>query len=136
MSVIYLQSSNGKFLIFCSMDWFRFQKTLAIGPSWIPRYQDFWDKSLGWFLWFQFKVLNIGCSYEWATKPKILYYKQTMWGCHSSCHRLQEPHTVWQNKWQFDVFSSFLKYVTSSRAIGCLDNLCLCLVCSIEAGIC
>ena len=24
-------------------------------PFWIPRYQDFWDKSLGWFLGFQSK---------------------------------------------------------------------------------
>ena len=50
MSFIYLHFSNCKFLTFCSIDWFRFQKPLAIGPFWIPRYQDFWDKSLGWFL--------------------------------------------------------------------------------------
>ena len=42
------------FDFFSSMDWFRFQKPLAIGTFWIPRYQDFWDKSLGWFLGFQF----------------------------------------------------------------------------------
>ena len=50
ISCIYQHFSNCKFLTFCSIDWFRFQKPLAIGPFWIPRYQDFWDKSLGWFL--------------------------------------------------------------------------------------
>ena len=29
---------------FCSIDWFRFQKPLAIDPFRIPRCQDFWDK--------------------------------------------------------------------------------------------
>ena len=32
ISFIYLHFSHCKFLIFCSMDWFRFQKTLAKGP--------------------------------------------------------------------------------------------------------
>ena len=42
------------------MDWFWFQKPLAIDPFRIPRYQDFWDKSLGGFLGFQYRVnLNI-----------------------------------------------------------------------------
>ena len=53
MSFIYLNISNCKFLSFCSMDLFRFQKPLAISPLRIPRCQDFWDKSLGWFLGFQ-----------------------------------------------------------------------------------
>ena len=43
--------------IFCSMDWFRFQKPLAIGPFQIPRYQDFWDKSLGGSLDFNLHAL-------------------------------------------------------------------------------
>ena len=55
MSFIYLHFSNCKFLTFCSIDWFRFQKPLAIGPFRIPRCQEFWDKSFGWFLGFQFK---------------------------------------------------------------------------------
>ena len=54
MSFIYLHFSNFKFLTFCSIDWFRFQKPFAIGPFRIPRCQDFWDKSLVWFLGFQF----------------------------------------------------------------------------------
>ena len=49
MSFIYLHFSNCKFLTFCSIDWFRFQKPLAIGPFRIPRCQDLLDKSLGWF---------------------------------------------------------------------------------------
>ena len=53
MSFIYLHFSYRTFLTFCSIDWFRFQKPLAIGPFRIPRCQDFWDKSLGWFLGFQ-----------------------------------------------------------------------------------
>ena len=56
MSGIYLHFSNCKFLIFCEMDCFRFQKPLAIGPVWIPRYQDFWDKIWGLFLEFQYNV--------------------------------------------------------------------------------
>ena len=47
MSFIYLHFSNCKFLTFCSTDWFRFQKPLAIGPFRLPRYQDSWDKNLG-----------------------------------------------------------------------------------------
>ena len=54
MSVIYLHFSYWKFFIFCLMDWFRFQKPLAISPFRILRYQDFWDKILGWFLGFQY----------------------------------------------------------------------------------
>ena len=38
MSFIYLHFSNCKFLIFCSMDWFRFQKPFAISPFRIPRF--------------------------------------------------------------------------------------------------
>ena len=53
MSFIYLHFSNCKFLAFCSIDWFSFQKALAIGPFRIRRCQDFWDKSLVWFLGFQ-----------------------------------------------------------------------------------
>ena len=53
-SFIYLHFSKCKFLIFCSIDWFRFQKPLAIDPYGIPRQQDFWGKTLGWFLGFQF----------------------------------------------------------------------------------
>ena len=56
--LIYLHFSNFKFWIFCSMDWFRFQKPFAIDPFWIPRYQYFWDKSLGWFLGFQFSQIG------------------------------------------------------------------------------
>jgi hypothetical protein len=59
MSFIYLHFSNSKFLTFCSIDWFRFQKPLAISPFRIPRCQDFWDKSLGWFLGFQFKLVKL-----------------------------------------------------------------------------
>ena len=55
MSFIYLHFSNFKFLTFCSIDWFRFQKPFAIGPFRIPRCQDFWDKSLVWFLGFQYR---------------------------------------------------------------------------------
>ena len=57
ISFIYLHFSNCKFLTFCSIDWFRFQKPFAIGPFRILRCQDFWDTSLVWFLGFQFKDL-------------------------------------------------------------------------------
>ena len=53
-----IHSSNCMFLPFCSIDWFRFQKPLAIGPIRIPRYQDFWDESLGWFLGFRYRWLQ------------------------------------------------------------------------------
>ena len=53
---LYLHFSNCKFLTLCSIDWFRFPNPLAIGPFWIPRCHDFWDKSLGWFLGFQFNL--------------------------------------------------------------------------------
>ena len=56
MSVIYLHFSDCKFLIICSRNWFRFQKPLAIGQFRITRYQDFWDKRVGWFLGFQARV--------------------------------------------------------------------------------
>ena len=58
MSFIYLHFPNCKLLTCCSIDGLRFQKPLAIGPFWIPRYQDFWDKSLGWFLGFQIRSMN------------------------------------------------------------------------------
>ena len=38
MSVIYLHFSNCKFLIFCSMDWFRYQKPIAIDQFRNPRF--------------------------------------------------------------------------------------------------
>ena len=57
LSFIYLHFSNCKFLTFCSIDWLGFQKPLAIGPFWIPRCQDFWDKSLGCFLGSQYTPL-------------------------------------------------------------------------------
>ena len=58
MSFINIHFSNCKFLPFSSIDWFRFQKTLAIGPFRIPRYLDFWDKNLGWFLGFQSRLIS------------------------------------------------------------------------------
>ena len=58
MSFIYLNFSNYKFLTFCSIDWFWFQKSFAIGPFRIWRCQDFGDKSLGWFLGFQYMAPN------------------------------------------------------------------------------
>ena len=36
------------------------KKPLAIGPFRIPKYQDFWDKNLGWFLGFQYKLSHTG----------------------------------------------------------------------------
>ena len=54
MSVIYLHFSNGKFMIFCSMDWFRFKKNPCKRPityTKIPRFLE--KKRLGWFLGFQ-----------------------------------------------------------------------------------
>ena len=58
MFFIYIDFSNFKFLNFWSIDWFRFQKALAIGPFRIRRCQDLWDKSFGWFLGFQYSGLN------------------------------------------------------------------------------
>ena len=62
MSFIYQHFSNCKFLTFCLIDLFRFQKHLAIGPFRIQRWQDFWDKSLGWFLGFQFNCCCVLCA--------------------------------------------------------------------------
>ena len=45
---------------FCSIEWFRFQKPLAIGPFLIQRYQDFWDKILGGSLDFNLRGLGGG----------------------------------------------------------------------------
>ena len=76
MSLIYLHFSNCKFLTFWSIDWFRFQKPLAIGPFWIPRCQDFWDKSLGWFLGFQFIYLWLnGTLCAGITRPECRRFK-------------------------------------------------------------
>ena len=59
LCLLNIHFSNCKFLPFCSIDWLRFQKTLAIGPFRIQRYQDLWDKRLGWFLGFQYKQNKI-----------------------------------------------------------------------------
>ena len=70
MSFIYLHFYNCKFLTFCSIDWFRLQKPLATGPFQIPRYQDFWDKSLGWFLGFQCTARSAAFSRK-GTAPLV-----------------------------------------------------------------
>ena len=59
MSFICPHFSNCKFFTFCSIDWFSFQKSLAIGPFRIRRCQDCWDKSLGWFLGLQCTVYRL-----------------------------------------------------------------------------
>ena len=57
------------FLILCIMDWFRLQKSNAIGPFQEPRYQDFWDKRLGRFLLFQYRL-----CYHFSLKASKLHY--------------------------------------------------------------
>ena len=86
MSFIYLHFSNCKFLTFCSIDWFRFQKPLAIGPFRIPRCQDFWDKSLGWFLGFQsiLRCPTIFCVYFHNTIWETTWYHQQQHQQHHS----------------------------------------------------
>ena len=67
----------------CTRDnvWFRIQKPIAIGQFRITRYQDFWDKSLGWFLGFQYNVLHyqnpsyIGVAAKARAAVTYLYYE-------------------------------------------------------------
>ena len=110
--VIYLHFSNCKFLIFCSMDWFRFQKPIAIGPFRIPRYQDFGDKSLVWFLGFQSNrfqgilSFNVFCMLRFTSPQKfelqMCEFLQTI----NVCTALRN-----QKKWKIFRFSKDVKQI-------------------------
>ena len=70
------------FLIFFSVDWFRFQKTLANGPFRTPRYQDFWDKSLWWFLGSQFTFIQLQSPF---CTPQLLFSHQSQCCLSATC---------------------------------------------------
>ena len=96
MSSIHLHFSNCKFIFtFCLINWFKFQKPLAFGPFRIPRYPDFLDKSLGWFLGFQSSHTQDSDHRNWSVDkilPELVHFQRmTSWLLRFAA---RQPHSL------------------------------------------